>query len=67
LILGTWRVARWLLIVPVLWAAVGGSAAVLLDVPQDYGLILAMLIAIALFVEPCRSRLDKPLHVSWQR
>jgi hypothetical protein len=34
--------ARWRLVfIPLLWSAVGGSAAVLLAVPQDYGLILA--------------------------
>ncbi|NJO33061.1 MAG: hypothetical protein HC869_07825 [Rhodospirillales bacterium] len=47
LFLGTWSVTRWLLIVPILWAGVGGSAAVLLNVPQDYGLIVALLIALA--------------------
>jgi hypothetical protein len=50
LLLGTWSVARWLLILPVLWAGVGGSAAVLLDVPQDYGLIAALLIVLAVVV-----------------
>jgi hypothetical protein len=34
--------ARWRLVfIPLLWSAVGGSAAVLLAVPQDYRLILA--------------------------
>jgi len=50
LLLGTWSAARWLLIIPVLWAAVGGLAALQLDVPQDYGLILAMVIALAVVV-----------------
>ncbi len=43
LLLGTWRTARWLLVIPALWGVVGGSAAVLLGVPQDYGLIVALL------------------------
>lgn len=47
LLLGTWSVVRWLLIIPVLWAGVGGSAALMLNVPQDYGLIAALLIALA--------------------
>jgi hypothetical protein len=47
LLLGPWRAVRWLLIVPVLWAAVGGSAAILLGVPQDYGLVATMLIVAA--------------------
>ena len=47
LLLAPWRAARWLLIVPVLWSAVGGSAATLLGVPQDYGLIAAGLVTLA--------------------
>lgn len=35
------RAPRYLLVVPVLWSVVGGSAAVLLSVPEDYGLIAA--------------------------
>jgi len=30
--------------VPILWAAIGGSAAVLINVPQDWGLLVAGLI-----------------------
>lgn len=41
LLLAPWRIARWLLVVPVMWSAVGGSAAVLLGVPQDFGLFAA--------------------------
>jgi hypothetical protein len=41
--------ASWrLFVIPLVWSAVGGSAAVLLAVPQDYGLILAGVIAAAL-------------------
>jgi len=49
LLTGSWRVVRWLLILPGLWAAVGGSAAILLGVPQDFGLLasLALLILLA--------------------
>lgn len=46
LLVGRWRVVRWLMPIPVLWSAVGGSAAVLLDVPQDYGLIVAGLVGL---------------------
>ena len=35
---------RWLLIIPVLWSVIGASAAILLSVPQDFGLIAAGLI-----------------------
>ena len=45
LLMGTWQVARWLLLIPAVWAVIGGSAAVLLDVPQDFGLIVALLIS----------------------
>lgn len=39
-----WREVRWLLVIPGLWAAVGGSASVLLGVPQDFGLLAALLL-----------------------
>jgi len=44
-------VPRWLLVVPVIWSLIGGSAAILLAVPQDWlllvsGLVAAPLIAI---------------------
>lgn len=48
LLMGSWRVVRWLLILPGLWAAVGGSAAILLGVPQDFAL-LASLVVLILF------------------
>lgn len=50
LLLGSWRVSRWLLVIPALWGIVGGSAAILFGVPQDYGLILAMLLAVGIAV-----------------
>jgi hypothetical protein len=43
LLQGRWRDVRWLLVIPGLWAVVGGSASVLLGVPQDYGLIAALI------------------------
>ncbi len=50
LLTGTWRVARWLLIVPGLWAAVGGSAAIFLGVPQDYALLAALALLVLFLV-----------------
>jgi len=46
LLLAPWSVARWLLVIPLLWTVVGGSGAVLLSVPQDYGLIVAALVVL---------------------
>ena len=41
--------ASWrLFVIPLVWSVIGGSAAVLLAVPQDYGLILAGAIAATL-------------------
>jgi hypothetical protein len=60
LLLGSWRVARWLLVIPVLWSVVGGSAAVLLGVPQDYGLIAALLVPLGFAVAALRG-------ASWSR
>ena len=37
---------RWLLALPVVWAAIGGSAAVLLDMPQDWMLPAAAIVVL---------------------
>ena len=44
------HVSRWLLVIPVLWSLVGGSAAVLLGVPQDWLLLASGFIAVPLIV-----------------
>jgi hypothetical protein len=31
----------WLVAIPVLWAGIGGTAAVLLNVPEDLGLLVS--------------------------
>ncbi|MGC9371369.1 MAG: DUF6064 family protein [Paracoccaceae bacterium] len=41
------RRGLWLSAIPMLWAVIGGSAAVLLGVPQDFGLIAALLLSLA--------------------
>lgn len=41
LLLSSSKVPRRLLVVPVLWSLIGGSAAFLLDVPQDWLLVLS--------------------------
>lgn len=43
-------VPRWLLVIPVLWSLIGGSAAILLNVPQDWFLLLSGCIAVPLMV-----------------
>lgn len=48
LLLTTKPVPWWTLVVPVLWALVGGSAAFLLDVPQDWMLLVSGLATIGL-------------------
>jgi Family of unknown function (DUF6064) len=45
LLLTTARVPRWMLVIPFVWSLVGGSAAVLLNVPQDWLLLLSGLVA----------------------
>ena len=43
--------AAWpLFVIPLVWSVIGGSAAVLLVVPQDYGLILDGAIAAMLII-----------------
>jgi hypothetical protein len=43
-------VPRWLLVVPFVWSLVGGSAAILLNVPQDWLLLVNGCIAVPLIV-----------------
>jgi hypothetical protein len=44
------RVLRVLLVIPALWSVVGGSAAILLDMPQDWLLLLGGAVAVPLIV-----------------
>jgi hypothetical protein len=41
LLFTTTPVSRWLLVIPLLWSPVGGSAAILLGVSQDWLLLLS--------------------------
>ncbi len=50
LLMGNWRTVRWLLIIPAIWSAIGGSAAVLLHTPQDFGLIATLVIVLAFYL-----------------
>lgn len=40
--------SRWLLLIPFIWSLIGGSAAILLNVPQDWFLLVSGLIAVPL-------------------
>ena len=42
--------SRWLLVIPFVWSLIGGSAAILLHVPQDWFLLVSGLIAVPLIV-----------------
>lgn len=48
LLLAAPPVSRWLLVIPVIWSMVGGSAAFLLHVPQDWVLLFSGLSVIPL-------------------
>jgi hypothetical protein len=50
LLLTTARVPRWLLVIPVIWSLIGGSAAFLLGVAPDWLLLVSGLITIALLI-----------------
>jgi len=41
LLMATTRVSRWLLVAPVAWSLIGGSAAFLLRIPQDWLLLFS--------------------------
>ncbi len=50
LLLTTSPVPAWLLVVPLLWSLIGGSAAFLLGVPQDWVLLASGVLAIVLMM-----------------
>lgn len=55
LLLTTARVAWWIFVIPFVWSVIGGSAALLLGVPQDW-LLLVSGVAIPLIVVRDRGR-----------
>ncbi|MEJ8826971.1 DUF6064 family protein [Variovorax humicola] len=50
LLLTTGPVSRWIVVIPFVWSLIGGSAALLLNVPQDLLLLVSGFIAIPLIV-----------------
>lgn len=55
LLLAAHRTPVHLTIVPLLWSLIGGSAAWLLDMPEDYSLLAAAALGIALIVAKSRA------------
>lgn len=53
--LTTHPISRWLLVIPLTWSLIGGSAAILLHVRQDWPLLLSGLIAVLLQIEQNRA------------
>jgi Family of unknown function (DUF6064) len=43
-------ISPWLLVIPFVWSLIGGSAAILLHVPQDWFLLASGLIAVPMMV-----------------
>lgn len=44
------HLSRWLLAIPFLWSLVGGSAALLLNVPQDWVLLVSGIVSVPLIL-----------------
>jgi hypothetical protein len=49
-LLTTHPISRWLLVIPFIWSLIGGSAAVLLHVPQDWLLLVSGFIAVPVII-----------------
>jgi hypothetical protein len=49
-LLTTERFPRWLMVIPFIWSLIGGSAALLLAVPQDWLLLMSGLVSVPLIV-----------------
>jgi hypothetical protein len=48
-------------VVPILWCAVGAQAAILLGVPQDFALVVAGIVGLALLTTANRGRTPQPI------
>lgn len=49
-LLTTQPISRWLLVIPFIWSLIGGSAAFLLHVPQDWLLLVSGFITVLLII-----------------
>ena len=56
LLLTTQPFSRWLLVIPFLWSLIGGSAAFLLGVPQDFLLLASGIISVPIIVARDRAK-----------
>jgi hypothetical protein len=57
------RVPLWVLVVPFVWSLIGGSAAVLLAVPQDWVLLASGFVVCALLIYRDRKGARRPVAV----
>lgn len=60
LLMTTDRFSYWLLVIPFIWSIIGGSAAIFLDVRQDWALLVSGFIAIPIVVIGNRHALAVP-------
>lgn len=68
LLLASSHVSRWLLVLPVAWSLIGGSAAFLLAIPQDWMLLLSGLSVIVIVLRDRRTAiLRAPPTMDWRR
>lgn len=61
LLLTTAPVSRWHLVVPFVWSLIGGSAAFLLAIPQDWVLLISGVVTTTLLVVRDRGRRQLPV------
>jgi hypothetical protein len=62
LLMTTRPVSRWLLVIPFAWSLVGGSAAALLQIPQDWLLLASGFITVAALA--CRGNPERAVHAA---
>jgi hypothetical protein len=67
LLMASTHVSRWLLVVPLAWALVGGSASFLLGIPQDWMLLVSGLAAPAIVLRERRGARPHPAGVPSHR
>jgi len=56
LLLASSAVPWWVLVIPFIWSLIGGSAAVLLQVPQDWFLLVSGIVAVPMILRGRRRR-----------